>query len=81
MLSSLVIAFLPRKKHLLTLWLQILSAVIMEPKNIKLVTVSIVSPSVCHEVMGPHAIIFVFLNVEFKAIFLSLLFHFLQEAL
>ena len=65
MLSRLVIAFLPRTKHLLISWLQSPSAVIWEPKKIKSVTVSIVSPSVCHEVMGPEAMIFVFFNVEF----------------
>ena len=52
MLSSLVIDFLPRSKHLLISWLQSASAVILEPKIIKSVTVSIISPSVCHEVMG-----------------------------
>uniref|UniRef100_A0AC11DZ71 Uncharacterized protein n=1 Tax=Ovis aries TaxID=9940 RepID=A0AC11DZ71_SHEEP len=60
MLSRLVIAFLPRSKHLLISWLQSPSAVILEPKKTKSVTVSIVSPSVCHEVMGPDATIFVF---------------------
>ena len=60
MLSRLVIAFLPRRKHLLISWLQPLSAVISEPKKIKSVTVSIVSPSVCLEVMGPDAMIFFF---------------------
>ena len=60
MLSSLVIAFLPRTKCLLISWLQSSSAVILEPKKIKSVTVSIVSPSICHEVMGPDAVIFVF---------------------
>ena len=60
MLSRLVIAFLPRSKHLLISWLQSPSAVILEPKKIKFVTVSIVSPSVCHEVMGPDAMILVF---------------------
>ena len=60
MLSRLAIAFLPRNKHLLISWLQSLSAVILEPKKIKSVTVSIVSPSICHEVMGPDAMIFVF---------------------
>ena len=59
MLSRLVIAFLPRSKHLLISWLQSPSAVILEPKNIKSVTVSIVSPSICYEVMGPDAMIFV----------------------
>ena len=60
MLSKLVIAFLPRSKHLLISWLQPPSAVILEPKKIKSVTVSIVSPSIYHEVMGLDAIIFVF---------------------
>ena len=57
MLSRLVIAFLPRSKHLLTSWLQSLSAVILEPKKIKSLTLSIVSPSVYHEVMGPDAML------------------------
>ena len=60
MLSSLVIAFLPRSKHLLIWWLQLPSAVILEPPKIKSLTVSIVSPSIAHEVMGPDAMIFVF---------------------
>ena len=64
MLSRLVIAFLPRSKHLLISWLQSPSAVILEPKKIKSVTVSIVSPSIGHEVMGPDAIILVFFNIE-----------------
>ena len=51
MLSMLVIAFLPRSKHLLISWLQSLSIVILEPRKIKSVTVSIVSPSTCHEMM------------------------------
>ena len=58
MLSRLVIAFLPRSKCLLISWLQTPSAVILEPKQIKSVTVSTVSPSICHEVMGPDAMIF-----------------------
>ena len=60
MLSRLVIAFLPRSKHLLISWLQSPSAVILEPQKIKFVTVSIASPSICHEVMGPDAMILVF---------------------
>ena len=60
MLSRLVIAFLPRSKRLLISWLQLPSAVIFEPKKIKSVSVSIVFPSICHEVMGPDAMIFVF---------------------
>ena len=60
MLSRLVITFLPRSKHLLISWLQSPSAVILEPKKIKSVHVSIVSPSIYHEVMGPDAMILVF---------------------
>ena len=60
MLSRLVIAFLPRSKHLLISWLQSLSAVILEPKKIKSVTVSSVSPSICQGVMGPDAMILSF---------------------
>ena len=59
-LSRFVIAFLSRSKHLLISWLQLQSAVILEPKKIKSVTVSIVSPSICYEVMGPDAMILVF---------------------
>ena len=58
--SRLVITFLPRSKHLLISWLQSPSEVILEPKKIKSVTVSTVSPSISHEVMGPDAMIFVF---------------------
>ena len=65
MLPSLVIAFLPRSRHLLISWLQSPSAVMLEPKKIKSVTVSTVSPSICHEVMGPDAMISSFLNVKF----------------
>ena len=57
MLSRFVIAFLPRSKHLLISWLQSPSVVILEPKKIKSLTVSIVSPSICHEVMGPYAML------------------------
>ena len=60
MLSRLVITFLPRRKHLLFSWLQSPSAVILEPPKIKSDTVSTVSPSICHEVMEPDAMIFVF---------------------
>ena len=59
MLSKLVIALLPRSKCLLISWLQSPSAVILEPKKIKSITVSIVSPFICHEVMGPDAMILV----------------------
>ena len=57
MLSRLVITFLPRNKCLLISWLQSPSAVVLEPKKIKSVTVSIVSPSICHEMIGPDAMI------------------------
>ena len=60
MLSRFVIAFLPRSKDLLISWLQSPSAVILEPRKIKSDTVSTVSPSISHEVMGPDALIFVF---------------------
>ena len=60
MLSSLVITFLPKSKHLLISWLQSQSAVILEPQKIKSDTVSTVSPSISHEVMGPDAMILVF---------------------
>jgi len=60
MLSRLVIAFLPGSKNLLISWLQSPSAVILEPKKIKSLTVYIVSPSIFQEVMGPDAMAFVF---------------------
>jgi len=60
MLFRLVITFLPRSKRLLISWLQSPSAVILEPRKIKSLTVSIVSPSICHEVMGPDAMMLVF---------------------
>ena len=59
MLSRLVITFLPRSKRLLISWLQSPSAVILEPRKIKSAIVSTVSPSICHEVMGPDAMILV----------------------
>ena len=59
-LSRVVIAFLPRSKYLLISWLQSPSAVILEPKKIKSVSLSIVAPSICHEVMGLDAMILVF---------------------
>ena len=64
MLSRFVLAFLPRNKCLLISWLQSPSTVILEPKKIKSVAVSIVSPSICHDVMGLGVMIF-FFNVEF----------------
>ena len=59
MLSRVVITFLPRHKHLLISWLQSPSAVILEPPKMKSDTVSTDSPSICHEVMAPNAMIFV----------------------
>ena len=69
MLSRFVIAFLLRSKHLLISWLQSPSAVLLDPKNIKSLTVSVGSPFICHEVMGPDAIILVFLMLSFKPTF------------
>ena len=60
MLSRRFIAFLPRSKHLLISWLQSPNSVILEPQKIKSLTVSIVSPSICHEVMGSDAMILFF---------------------
>ena len=59
-LSRFVIAFLPRSKRLLISWLQSPSTVILEPKKIKSVTVSVISPSICHKLMGPDAVSFIF---------------------
>ena len=67
--SRLVIAFLQRSRHLLISWLQSPSAVILEPPKIKFLTVSIVTPSICHEVMGLDAMIFVFYILSFKSTF------------
>ena len=69
MLSRLIITFLPRSKHLLISWLQSPSAVILEPKKIKSATVSAVSPSICHKVMGTDAMILVFWMLSFKPIY------------
>ena len=69
MLSRFLIAFLPRSKCLLILWLHSPSAVILEPKKIKSVTVSTFPPSICQEVMGPDAMIFIFLMLSFKLAF------------
>ena len=70
-LSRFVIDFLPRSKRLLISWLQSPSAVILEPKKIKSVTVFIVSLSICHEVMGLDAMILVFQMLSFKPAFHS----------
>ena len=77
MLSRLVIAFLPRSKHLLISGLQSPSAVILEPK--KIVSVSTVSPSNCYEVMGPNAMIFIFLMLSFKSAFSLSSFTFIRR--
>ena len=68
-LSGFVIAFLPRRKHLLISCLQSPSAVVLKHKKIKSVTVSIVFPSIFHEMMGPDALIFVFWMLSFKPAF------------
>ena len=81
MLFRLVIAFLPRSKSLLISWLQSPSAVILEPQTIKSATVATVSPSICHEVMGPDSMILVFWMLSFKPTFSLSSFHFHQEAL
>ena len=76
MLSSFVIAFLPRSKYLLISWLQSPSAVILESKKRKSV---IVSPSICHEVMGPDAMILVFWMLSFKPTFSLSSFTFIKK--
>ena len=68
-LSRFVIAFLSRSKHLLISWLQTPAAVILEHKKIKSASVSIFSPSICHEVIGLDAMILVFLMLSFKLVF------------
>ena len=79
MLFMLVIVFLSRSKRLLILWLQSPSAVIMEPKNIKSVTDSIVSPSICHEVMAPDVMICVFWMFRFQPAFSLSSFTFIKR--
>ena len=79
MLSRLVIAFLSRSKHLLILWLQSSSAVILEPKKIKSVTVSIVSPSICQKVMEPDTMMLVFCMLSFKPTFSLSSFTFIKR--
>ena len=78
-LSRLVITFFPRSKLLLISWLQSPSAVILQPSKIKSVTVSIVSPSIRHEVMGPDAMIFVFWILNFKPAFSLFSFTFIKR--
>ena len=79
MLSRLVITFLPRSKCLLISWLQSPSAVILEPRKIKSATVSTVSPSICHQVMGPDAMILVFWMLSFKPTFSFSSFTFIKR--
>ena len=79
MLSRLIIAFLPRSKHLLISWLQSPSAVIFESPKIKSATVYTVSPSICHEAMGPDAMIFVFWILNLKPTFSLSSFTFLKR--
>ena len=79
MLSRLVITFLPRSKCLLISWLQSPSAVILEPQKIKSATLSTVFPSICHEVMGPDAMILVFWMLSFKSTFSLSSFTFIRR--
>ena len=79
MLSRLIITFLPRSKSLLISWLQSPSAVILELQKIKSDTVSTVSPSISHEVMGPDAMIFVFWILSFKPTFSLSTFTFIKR--
>ena len=81
MLPRLFITFLLRSKRLLISWLQSPSTVILEPPKIKSVTVSIVSPSICHEVLGPHAMILVISVLSYKPTFSLFVFYFHQQAL
>ena len=79
MLSRLVIAFLPWSRCLLISWLQSPSTVILEPKKTKFLTVSIVFPSICHEVMGPEAMVLVFCMLSFKPTFSLSYFTFIKR--
>ena len=79
MLSRLVIAFLPRSKRLLISWLQSPSAVVLEPPKVKVVTVSIISPSIYHEVMGLDAMILVLWMLSFKPTFSLFSFTFIKR--
>ena len=79
MLSRLFIACLSKSKHLLISWLQSPSAVILEAKKIKSVTISTVSPTICHEVMGPDAMILVFWILSFKPTFSLSSFTFIKR--
>ena len=79
MQSRLVIAFLPRSKCLLISWLHSLSTVILEHPKIKSITVSTVSPSIFHEVMGLDDMIFIFWRLSFKPTFLLSSFTFIKR--
>ena len=79
MLSRFVLALLPRSKSLLISWLHSPSTVILKPKKIKSVTVSIVSPSICHKMMGPNATIFIFWKLSFKPAFSLSSFTFIKR--
>ena len=79
MLSKLIITFLPRSKHLLISWLQSPSAVILQSPKIKSATVSAVFPSICYEVMGLDATIFVFWKLSFKPTFSFSSFTFIKR--
>ena len=79
MLSRLVITLLPRSKRLLISWLQSPSALILEPRKIKSATHSIVSSSICHEVMGPDAMILVLWILSFKSAFSHSSFIFIKR--
>ena len=79
MLSSFVTDFLTKSKHLLISWWQSPSAVILEPKKLKSVTASTVCPCICHEVMGPDAMILVFWMLSFKPTFLLSSFTYIKS--
>ena len=79
MLSRFVIVFLPRSKHLLILWLQSPSTVILEPRKIKSVTVSIFPSSICHGVMGTDAMVFIYWMLSFKTAFSHSSFTFIKR--
>ena len=78
MLSRFGIAFLPRNKCLLISWLQLPSAMLLEPIKVKSVTVSIVSPSICHQMMGLDAMISVFQKMDFEPAFSLSSFTFIK---
>ena len=78
MLSRLIIPFLQRSRRLLISWLQLPSEVVLEPPKIKFATVSTLSPPICHEVMGPNAMILVFWMLSFKPTFSLSSFTFIK---